>query len=671
MVDINDIIEYSQDLTLLYVEDNHDAREMTSMILEDFFNNIIVAVDGEDGYQKYLDNEVDLIITDINMPKMNGLELCEKIRKVDNTISIVILSAHNEDNFFMESIQHGVNGYLLKPLDIDQLINTIYNIVQKYKYMEEAKTNLHFLEEYKEITNISSIISKTDLNGKITYVNDALCEISGYSREELIGQTHQIIKHPQNSPKLFEEIWDTIENKKQAWKGIMRNRTKNGKSYYVDSIIAPILDRKGNINEYISLRHDVTNIMNPIKQLNDEIKNFKEPLLIYIKIEDFVTIEEFYEHETIDIFQEKVAQCLEKKFSQHYKFDKVYQLDNGEFALLLNYADYIYRTKELIHEIKEIQALVRDEEIPIKDLEYNISLLISISFKKEKILESAKIGIKKLLKTKKTFILANNFASIEQSRIEKNMKTVHMLNYAITNSKIVSYFQPIVLNSTQEIVKYESLVRLIDKDNKVISPYFFLETAKKSNMYLKITNIVLEHSFNILKHCDTDISINLSAIDIEQRSMRQIIFKLLEKHKENTSRVVFELLEDENIKDFRVIRKFISEVKEYGVKIAIDDFGAGYSNYERLLDYQPDILKIDACLIKNIEDCNYSYSAVKSIVTFAKEQKIQTIAEYIENETIYKIIRDLGVDYSQGYYFGKPKPFLQPSDLTLSGKINQ
>jgi EAL domain-containing protein (putative c-di-GMP-specific phosphodiesterase class I) len=231
-----------------------------------------------------------------------------------------------------------------------------------------------------------------------------------------------------------------------------------------------------------------------------------------------------------------------------------------------------------------------------------------------------------------------------------------MIKDAITDSRIVSYFQPIIDNKTKKIVKYESLVRLIDAENKVLSPYFFLDTAKKSNHYLKITNIVLEHSFGVLKHSNFDISINISALDIEHRAMRDKILELLEENKQRANRVVFELLEDEAIKDFDLVKKFISQIKSYGVKIAIDDFGAGYSNFERLLDYQPDILKIDGCLIRDIETSSYSLSAVKSIVTFAKEQNLQTIAEFIENESIFNIVRDLGVDFSQGYYFGKPEP---------------
>jgi len=661
MIDIDEIIEYSQELTLLYVEDNQDAREMTTMILEDFFDNIIVAVDGEDGYKKFTENNIDLVITDINMPKMNGLELCKKIREQNNEISLIILSAHNEDNFFMESIKHGVDGYLLKPIDIDQLTGLIYRVVQKYKYINEAKMNLHLLQEYKEATNQSSIVSKTDLKGVITYVNDALCKISEYSKEELLGKSHNIVRHPDNSPTIFKEIWDTIQNKKTIWKGIVRNRTKSGKSYYVDTLIMPVLDLNGEILEYISLHNDITNIMNPLKQLNDEIKDSKEPFLIYVKLNDFDNIQEFYDHKTVEELQEKVTLYLNDKFSKLYNFDKVYQLDNGEYAFVLKYSEYRHNIKEFIKEfikeLKELQEVIEEDRINLEEIEYNISILISISYEKEKILESVKIGIKKLLKTKKSFILSNNFASIEQTRAQENMKTIQMIKKAISSSKIVSYFQPIIDNTTQEIVKYESLVRLIDEEDRVISPFFFLDTAKKSNYYSKITVIVLEHSFNILKNCNgVDISINLSALDIEHKSIRQIILNLLEINRKDAPRVVFELLEDESIKDFSVVKRFITEVKKYGVKIAIDDFGAGYSNYERLLDYQPDILKIDGCLIRHIEESSYSLSVVKSIVTFAKEQNIQTIAEFIENEAIFKIIKELGVDFSQGYYFGKPAP---------------
>ena len=126
-----DIIKNYKHLKLLYVEDNKDAREMTTMILEEYFDYIIIAVDGDDGFKKFKENEIDIIITDINMPKLNGLEMSTKIRELNNKVPIIIVSAHNEESFFEQSIKINVNGYLLKPIDIDQLSNLIFEVTQK------------------------------------------------------------------------------------------------------------------------------------------------------------------------------------------------------------------------------------------------------------------------------------------------------------------------------------------------------------------------------------------------------------------------------------------------------------------------------------------------------------------------------------------------------------
>ena len=230
-----------------------------------------------------------------------------------------------------------------------------------------------------------------------------------------------------------------------------------------------------------------------------------------------------------------------------------------------------------------------------------------------------------------------------------------MVKIALDNYKIVSYFQPIINNKTKEVEKYESLVRLVDENGNVLSPYSFLDISKKGSYYNKITHRVLENSFKILEYISTKISINLSSLDIEKEETRVKLYSLLEEYKEDASRIVFELLEDEDVKDFAVIKSFIKRVKKLGVMIAIDDFGAGYSNFERLLEFEPDILKIDGSLVKNIVNDTYSRNIVETIVSFAKKQNIITIAEFVENEEIFNILNEMGVDYSQGYYFGEPK----------------
>jgi len=133
MIDLVDIIKSTKNMKLLYVEDNQEARETTKLILEEFFDNIIVAIDGQDGYEKFKDNDIDLIITDINMPKLNGLEMISKVREVDNNVSVLILSAHNEPEFLDYSIRLCIDSYLLKPIDIDLFLEALTKVTTKHK----------------------------------------------------------------------------------------------------------------------------------------------------------------------------------------------------------------------------------------------------------------------------------------------------------------------------------------------------------------------------------------------------------------------------------------------------------------------------------------------------------------------------------------------------------
>ncbi len=656
MIDIDKVIEYSQAIKVLYVEDNQEAREMTMSLLEDFFDDIVIAINGEDGLQKFQENDIDLILTDINMPKLNGLEMSKKIRDIDMETPIIVLSAHNEEDFFLESIKIGINGYILKPIDIEQFASVVYTISKELRYKKEAHENLNLSKAYQRAINNITIVSKTDPKGVITYANDIFCKISGYTKEELIGKPHNIIRHPNNPKSVFRDMWHRIKDEKKIWRGVVRNRAKNGKSYYTDALVMPIVGLNGEIKEYIAIRHDITEIMNPYRQLREEIKSSPYPLLLYFKIDNYYTFEGFYEEQVLEELNHKVTEHLTKKLSQHFKFDKVYNLERGKFAIVLDFTSFDDNANNALNSLKNSCENIKDIKIELELFKINISFLVALSSDKENAIKDVELGVKELKKRSDDTIIATNFTKQQKDKLKENIKTIHTIRNALTNSRVVSYFQPIIDNRTKQIVKYESLVRLIDEDGKVLSPFFFLDISKKSNYYLDITNVVLEHSLNILKNSSFEVSINLSALDIEHSIMRETIIKLVKECKENSKRLIFELLEDEAIKDFKIVSEFISEIKRYGVKIAIDDFGTGYSNYERLLQYQPDILKIDGSLIKNIETSSYSSSVVKSIVTFAKEQNLQTVAEFIENENIYKIVKELGVDFSQGYYFGKPEP---------------
>ena len=652
MQELTEVMSATKKLTLLYVEDNKEARASTLNILHEFFDDIVIGVDGEDGFEKFKENQIDLIITDINMPKMNGLEMLQKIKGLNEDIPSLIFSAYNEASFFVDSIKIGIEGYLLKPINFDQFLTVLNKVTQKI----QALKSVTLLKQYKEIVDTSSIVSILSKDNRITYVNDAFCKVSGYEQEELIGKDYYDATKNVQSKELNHDIYKTIREEKKIWKGITKNISKTGEAYYLESTIKPILDEQGEIIEYIAIRYNVTAIMNPQKQLNDFIESAEIPMVVLFKIENFEEIENFYGQKLIQEIEDSFAKQLLEFIPQDLNLKNIFALRNGEFAIGIDKLECVRDDLEIKNDLIELQKNIENAHVKIRDLDFDISIIVSYAYGK-KVLENAKYGMKKLLESKQSIIFANNFADEEQNGAQQNIEILKKVKRAIENNKIVSYFQPIIDNKTQEIVKYESLVRLIDAEdnNNILSPFFFLDIAKKGKYYNQITSIVLDNSFEALLRTDKNISINLSALDIEKEYIKNKVFSLLATYREHAHRVVIELLEDEEFKNFDVIRDFISNVKAQGVRIAIDDFGSGYSNFQRLNEYQPDILKIDATLIKNITTDEFSLLTVKTMVNFAKEQNMEVIAEYVENEKIYNILCNLGVEYSQGYYFGKPE----------------
>jgi len=653
MHNIQNIMGESSKLKLLYVEDDELARSSTIPILQEFFKSVVVAVDGRDGLKKYNKENFDLIITDINMPYMNGLEMIEEIRKNNADISVLVLSAYNETEFFIDSIRLDIEGYLFKPIDLEQFLNVIKKVTNKINLQNEAIKGIHLLNQYQQLADKNSIVSKMDKEGVLTYVNDEYCKISGYLANELVGRHFSFGIYNEGEKNLANEIWDTIKHKKQLWHGIVREHRKNKDTYYTKSAIKPILNRAGEIIEFMGIHYDISDIMNPKKQLQDFVDSSDENIVLIVKIEGFENIEKYYGHiisqKIEDLFTTKLMELIPK----NCKFEKVYALGDGEYAFAKDKTSCTFSEETIAFELKQFQQDVDDIHINIDDIEYDISVIISFASGKEA-LNNAKYGLKELLRTNQDFIQATDLIENERKTAQENIKTIKMIKKAIDESKVVSYFQPIVNNNTQKIEKYESLVRIIDAHNNVIEPCLFLDISKKGKYYTKITNIVLENSFGALKNTDKEISINLSALDIEKSATRQSIYILVERYKQDAHRIIFELLEDENIKDFELIKRFITKIKRYGVQIAIDDFGSGYSNFSRILEYQPDILKIDGSLVKNIQNDDYSLSVVKTIIAFAESQNIKVVAEFVENRQIYDILHSLGVAYSQGYYFGRP-----------------
>ena len=233
-----------------------------------------------------------------------------------------------------------------------------------------------------------------------------------------------------------------------------------------------------------------------------------------------------------------------------------------------------------------------------------------------------------------------------------NKDLLEVINYSITNKLVEPYFQAIMDNETLQIVKYEALMRIFDKNGNILMPNIFIHKAKKYRLYNKLMEILFDKIIVYILKYKIHVSINLDYVDILNPQIKKTLIRKIKKHQIG-SFLTFEILESEKVSNFNMVNEFLREVKKYGVKIAIDDFGVGFSNYENILNLEIDYIKIDGSLIKRIDEDIY-LNLIKSIVLFSKQQNIKVVAEFVSDLKTLRYVKNIDIDYSQGYYVGKP-----------------
>ncbi len=244
-----------------------DAQEMLALEnqMSLLGHEVYSANSVEDGYQKYLQSSPELLISDISLDTLDGLELAKRVREYDELIEIILLIQKSEPEYLFASVEYDLK-FLLEPLRAMCIEKILKSIDLKLQNRANASRDAKLLEEYKKVVDASSIVSKTDKKGVITFVNDEFCKISGYKREELIGKQHNIVRHPNMPKEAFKDLWETIKSK-NIWKGVVENLKKDGGSYFVKATIVPILDESNNIVEFIGLREDITDLIEKEKEI--------------------------------------------------------------------------------------------------------------------------------------------------------------------------------------------------------------------------------------------------------------------------------------------------------------------------------------------------------------------------------------------------------------------
>jgi PAS domain S-box-containing protein len=262
------------DIKVLLAEDDLVNAKLLTELLQKKYNVVVTAYDGIEGIEKFKLEEFDVVVSDIEMPRCNGLEMITEIKKIKPSIFTILQTAYTEASYFIEAINLKVDRFLPKPINAKLLLSYIDEQEEKIKTKRLIEEQQKLLNHYKQVIDDILIVVKTDTEGKIKYVNDKFCEISGYTQDEIIGKTHpEIVSHHTLMKKeLFDEMWTSVESLKPHHM-IIRNQNKSGSSYWIDSYFYPITDNNNNLFEVIAFSKDIT----------AQIKQQKEKESLYVK----------------------------------------------------------------------------------------------------------------------------------------------------------------------------------------------------------------------------------------------------------------------------------------------------------------------------------------------------------------------------------------------------
>ena len=502
----------------------------------------------------------------------------------------------------------------------------------------------------------------TDHNNNIIEVNRAFREIYGYTEEEVLGKNPSILSSGKHDKAFYEDMWSHILEQGH-WSGEIVNKVKDGRSIVQWMSISLIENEDGSRNylaifsditelkeaqkkaSYLAYHDQLTGLENKSKLLQQLYQNEDEVTFIHLDINNFNYINTAYGFS----FGDKLLQEVAKRLKSICLSTDIFRINSDEFALLCTHGE---ESEALI---KKLQKYFYDNSFKIDEIVLNISFNYGAYTGRENILENAALALKISKELGKNRYHIFDSASDLPKKEDKNhfIKANRLILNALENDTIVPYFQGIRNNKSEKIDKFEALVR-IEAADSIISPFEFLEAGQLSGLMPEITKIMIDKSFKTMSKRSEEFSINITEDDLGRNYLSSYIMEKLREYGIEPQRVILEILEGISSHGKQSHVKQLNELKAMGLRLAIDDFGAEYSNFERILDLEIDFLKIDAKYIRNIDTDKKSYEIAKSMANFAKNASLVCIAEFVHSKEVQKVVEELGIEYSQGYCFSEP-----------------
>jgi Amt family ammonium transporter len=577
-----------------------------------------------------------------------------------------------------------------------QYTASIRDISEKRKIEDQL-----FQEKERALVTLESIadgVITTDRKGRIEYLNTAAELFTGWSSEDAVGMpfTDVYQAHDEITGELLTRILDQPLNRNKPIpdSGTYNLYSRLGRRFAVQHTAAPIENRNGTIIGTVVVFHDVTVAREMQKQLSHQAThdsltglmnrsafenqvaelighaslNEEGHVLCYLDLDQFKLVNDTCGHIAGDELLRQVAQLIKTELRSG---DSIARLGGDEFGILLHSCP-ISRGITICENIREA---IKDFRFPWEDKQFSIGVSIGVVK-----IDSGTHNLSQLLSWADTACYAakdlgrNRVHLYEPEDVELAMRQGQMqwvsrIRQALDRDQFRLYFQTIAPAASVQSTAgghYEIFIRMLDENEGVIPPGAFIPAAERYNLMQEIDLWVIKNAMAWLgdqaRHNNKPIglcALNLSGASIGDPSCLSVIKGFFKRYEVRPELVCFEITETAAIANLRAATRFIKELKSIGCKFALDDFGSGLSSFGYLKNLKVDYLKIDGSFIKDIDKDTTDLAMVQSINSIGHVMGLKTIAEFVESETILEKLRDIGIDYVQGYYIDRPRPLEQ------------
>ncbi|OOY35197.1 hypothetical protein BOV90_12070 [Solemya velum gill symbiont] len=540
----------------------------------------------------------------------------------------------------------------------------------------------------------------TDAEIRILQVNSAFCEMSGYSAEEVIGNTPRMFQSGRHDAAFYKKMWNDINND-GSWHVEIWDKRKDGEVYPKLLTISAVTNDEGEISHFVGVHTDITERKEAEEKIEhlafyDQLTGLPNRTLLMdrldlliaagkrhnqynailmIDLDHFKNLNDTRGH---DIGDELLAQVAKRLKSSTRAVDTVARLGGDEFVILLAELPPEQMKAANVTEVlteKVLNALGQNYTLHgfshHSTASIGISLFDGETISAETLLKQADLAMYKSKSAGRNRI---SFYDPEmQASVHERVALETALRSAFDNEEYVLHYQPQVSLLDGRLIGVEALLRWNRPRHGLVSPDQFIPVLEETGLITDVSYWVLQESCKCLKRWHDSgfdhlrMAINISPVQFKNKNFLAIIEKMLQEVEVSPSHVELEIAEGTVMDDPQYAESLLNDLHNLGLEIAIDDFGTGYSSLSSLMDLPFDTLKIDRAFIKGLPENKESASFCEAIIALAKALKLQTVAEGVEEVSQLQFLNRIGCTIMQGFYFSKPFPSQEIEKMLFDG----